>query len=61
MTQAMRYAMFGAVCATITALFQPAWYVTIIAFWLGTFLGLVGSLAVSLFDWAINDEQHGSN
>ena len=54
MTQAMRYAMFGAVCATITALFQPAWYVTIIAFWLGTFLGLVGSLAVSLFDKSVD-------
>lgn len=50
MTQALRYILFGALCASVVALVQPAWYVTLIAFWAGVFVGMAGSLIVHLWD-----------
>ena len=34
MTLALRYIIFGALVATIVSLFNPAWWVVLIAFWL---------------------------
>lgn len=52
MTDFLRYAVTGALCASVVALFQPAWYVTLIAFWAGVFVGMAGSLIVHLWDRA---------
>jgi uncharacterized membrane protein YjjP (DUF1212 family) len=56
MTTALRYIIVGLVCASISALFQPAWYVTVIAFYAGIALGFVGSLAVGVFDYFAKDK-----
>ena len=40
MTHALRYALLGALCATIAGLFYLPWWGILIAFWLGTLLGL---------------------
>jgi hypothetical protein len=40
MTQALRYAIFGALCASITALLTPNLLIVAIAFWLGMLIGV---------------------
>ena len=50
MTAALRYILIGTLCASITALWQPAWYVTLIAFWAGMCFGLLISLSAAVFD-----------
>jgi len=56
MTQALRYIILGTLCASITALWQPAWYVTLIAFWLGMCLGLAITLSAAFFDKLTGDK-----
>ena len=49
MTTALRYIIFGAIVATIVSLWSPAWWVILIAFWLGTLCGLL----VTLMDYSL--------
>ena len=50
MTKFAIYLLLGTLCATITAAFEPAWYVTLVAFWLGFCAGLVLALSAAVFD-----------
>lgn len=52
MPSAMRYLLFGLLCAAIAGLFLPPWYVVVIAYAVGMILGFVLGLALSeLGDW----------
>jgi hypothetical protein len=50
MNLALRYTLLGILCASITAAFQPAWYITIIALWVGLMLGIAITCAVFWVD-----------
>lgn len=50
MTRFAIYLLLGALCATITAAFEPAWYVTLFAFWLGFCGGLLLAFSAAVFD-----------
>lgn len=50
MTQALRYIILGATCASLVAAFSPPWYLTLIAFWGGVMLGFAYSLIVFAWD-----------
>ena len=50
MTTALRYIIAGAVSASLVAMFDPPWYLTLIAFWAGVLIGFVMSLIVHIWD-----------
>ena len=50
MTTALRYALFGALVASIVSLWSPPWWVMVIAFWAGSVLGLVTGFLVHSLD-----------
>lgn len=50
MTKLAIYALLGILTASITAAFEPAWWVTLLAFWAGACLGLLIALSAAVFD-----------
>ena len=50
MTLALRYILLGALVATVVSLWNPAWWVVLIAFWIGTVCGLF----VTLMDFGLS-------
>lgn len=52
MTDLLRDITIGALCASVVAMWNPPWYLTLIAFWAGVFVGMAGSLIVHLWDRA---------
>ena len=50
MHTALRYCIFGALVASVVSLWNPPWYVMVIAFWAGSVLGLVTGFLVQLAD-----------
>ena len=44
------YLLLGALCGTITAAFEPTWYVTLAAFWLGFCGGMLLAFCAAVFD-----------
>jgi ABC-type uncharacterized transport system permease subunit len=49
MILALRYLIFGALVASVVSLWNPPWYVMVIAFWAGSVVGLVSGLMVHKF------------
>ena len=50
MHTALRYTLFGALVASVVSLWNPPWYVMVIAFWCGSVVGLVSGLMVHGMD-----------
>ena len=57
MTEAMRYIIVGVISASVVAMFNPPWYLTLIAFWCGVLIGFVMSLIIHAWDRIQQEEK----
>ena len=57
MHTALRYLIFGALVASVVSLWNPPWWVMVIAFWAGSVVGLVTGFLVHGMDLLLGTRQ----